>query len=135
MDRIARLERRMRSINKYSPLSEAHLAELSALEWAIPVLEKHIIDTYGFLPPQRAKYHSREKRGIVNQLRQRDGHVCYLCTKPMFRTDMTIDHVQPLAKGGADDISNFRLVHSQCNVKKANMTLGEYREAQTKAAA
>lgn len=132
MDRIARLERRMRSLSRIYNKSEAHTSELSAIEWAIPILEQYVRDTYGYAPPLRAKYHSREKRMIVGALRQRDGHICYLCNKPMLRTDMTIDHVVPLSKGGPDDTRNYRLVHSLCNVKKGNMTLEEYRAAQEK---
>lgn len=38
----------------------------------------------------------------------------------MLRTDMTIDHVTPLSKGGADDTTNYRLAHSRCNAEKGN---------------
>jgi 5-methylcytosine-specific restriction endonuclease McrA len=43
------------------------------------------------------------------------GDVQYLM--PLFAT---IDHIQPLSKGGVDEATNRRLVHKACNEAKAD---------------
>lgn len=58
---------------------------------------------------------------LVDYLAARDGFACYLCPKPF--TDEhrpTIDHVQPLAKGGTWEIFNLKLAHRKCNQEKAD---------------
>lgn len=42
--------------------------------------------------------------------------------------DLTLDHLMPRSRGGADDITNLRLVHRKCNLEKANRTLEEYKQ-------
>lgn len=135
MDRIAKLERRMRQLVKKPYKSSSNIAEISALEWAIPILEKHITDTFGFTLPQRLAWHKHEKNNILSILWDRDGEICYLCNNPMRYPHVTIDHVIPLHRGGKDNLSNYRLVHSLCNVQKGNMTVEDYRKAKEQAGA
>lgn len=129
MQRIARLERRMRQLTNLYRKSPSQVSEISAIEWAIPILEEYITRVYGEIP-MRASWHKHEKRAIVEQLWQRDGHICYLCYKPMEFRIVTIDHEVPLSKEGKDDISNYKLVHPACNLEKGNMLLEVYREWQ-----
>ena len=37
-----------------------------------------------------------------------------------------VDHLIPVAQGGANDLSNLVIAHRKCNQEKANKTLGEY---------
>lgn len=125
VNRIERLRRRLRALSKYP--SEKQRGEISALEWAIPILEKYVKMKHKSAPPARILYHKHEKKEIVSQLLERDGPECYLCEHLMPYNDMTIDHVIPLSKGGPDIMSNYKLAHELCNLEKADMTEGEYR--------
>ena len=46
------------------------------------------------------------------------------------KTDRTVDHVIPLAKGGLDYVTNYKLAHNACNIDKGNMLLEDYRKMQ-----
>lgn len=133
MGRISVLERRMRQLVQKRNKTDSNIAEISAIEWALPILEQYITDTYGEMP-LRIKWHKHEKKTIKNRLWDRDGDICYLCLKPMHYGSATIDHVVPLAKFGKDDMTNYRLVHPLCNIQKGNMTLEQYKNAKEKAA-
>lgn len=128
MGRISVLERRLRQLVRVRYKKPAQIAEISAIEWAIPILEQHITTTYGEMPA-RVKWHKHEKATIIQQLWDRDGVICYLCLTPLSYNSATIDHVLPLSKGGKDIMSNYRLVHPGCNIKKGNMTLEQYEQS------
>lgn len=125
VNRIERLRRRLRALSKHP--SEKQLGEISALKWAIPILEQYVKMKHKTLPAARILYHKHEKKEIVYKLLERDGPECYLCTHLMPYNDMTIDHVIPLAKGGLDVMANYKLAHELCNLEKADMTEEEYR--------
>lgn len=46
--------------------------------------------------------------------------LCGLCFKPVKFARMTIDHIQPLSKGGLHSYANTQPAHSLCNHIKAN---------------
>ncbi|CAD5979414.1 HNH endonuclease [Planktothrix tepida] len=48
----------------------------------------------------------------------RDNYQCKSCGKTENETQLTMDHIIPLAKGGSNDISNLQTLCSQCNQKK-----------------
>lgn len=125
-NRVMVLERRMRQLASKRYKSNTQIAEISALEWAVPILEQYMSDTFGDELARRVKWHKHEKMEIKNTLWDRDGQICYLCNESMSFREATIDHVIPLAKGGADDISNYKLTHPKCNLEKGNMLLEVY---------
>lgn len=100
--------------------SPTNIGEISAIEWAIPILEKHLHDTYGEIAI-RASWHKHEKVEIMAELWLRDGNICYLCDHELDPARATIDHVIPLSKGGKDNMSNYKLTHEECNISKGNM--------------
>lgn len=53
-------------------------------------------------------------------LREAQREWCPLCARRIPTRQGTIDHVTPLAKGGADSIGNWMLVHSACNNAKGD---------------
>lgn len=125
MDRVDRIKRRVKQLEKFNQQS-ARTGEISALKWAIPILEQHIIDLHGELPTSRYPMYKHEREAMVMRLLHRDGNVCYLCDEPMIRADMTIDHKIPLSKGGIDGYTNMKLTHLGCNLLKDNLTFEEY---------
>lgn len=51
---------------------------------------------------------------------QRDKYQCQSCGKTTTETQLTIDHIIPLARGGQNDISNLQTLCSRCNQKKTD---------------
>lgn len=106
-------------------------SEASAIEWAIPVLEKYILDRFGYIPTRRILRTGKDRSILVRQLIERDGNICYLCGEYIPQRQRSIDHVVPLSKGGADDMSNYKLTHIKCNVDKGNDLIEEMRRGST----
>lgn len=48
----------------------------------------------------------------------RDGNCCKSCGKTDQETNLTIDHIIPLALGGSNDISNLQTLCFDCNRRK-----------------
>ena len=46
--------------------------------------------------------------------------ICSLCGHRIKAKDLTVDHIIPLSRGGTNQLSNLRLVHSLCNQIKGN---------------
>lgn len=62
---------------------------------------------------------------FLSQIIERDGGDCHLCGEPVDMAltypdprSKSVDHVVPLARGGAHAMSNCALAHLGCNVKK-----------------
>lgn len=71
------------------------------------------------------------RRWQRNHLVNKYGAICYLCDGPFASLkDITIDHWEPLSKGGADSLDNYRLAHDKCNSLKRDMTPQEFLEFQ-----
>jgi len=73
--------------------------------------------------PERRRYRAKRDRagGVlvsVSELRAMYGNVCYLCDASLNRYSFTMDHVIPLARGGAHSISNLRPCCGRCNSRK-----------------
>ncbi len=127
-ERVSRLERRMRQLTSKYRKSPANISEISALEWAIPILEKYLRDTFGENLAFRTAWYKHEKEEIFARLWARDGNICYLCEQELDYRTVTLDHVIPLSKNGKDAMSNYKLVHEFCNLEKGNMMLEDYRK-------
>lgn len=121
--RLDRIRRRLRQLY----LNGTNIQEVSALEWAIPILEAHIVDQFGSLPVSRYPMYKHERRDCVEKLLERDGDLCYLCDQPL-DGERSIDHVVPLVKGGKDNMSNYRLAHHRCNALKGHDTVEVFRK-------
>jgi 5-methylcytosine-specific restriction endonuclease McrA len=50
---------------------------------------------------------------------ERDRHQCQSCGKTEQETELTVDHIIPLAMGGSNDISNLQTLCRQCNQRKS----------------
>lgn len=51
---------------------------------------------------------------------ERDGYVCGICGLEVDEADLHIDHIVPVSKGGANDLTNLQVTHSFCNMKKSD---------------
>lgn len=61
----------------------------------------------------------------IPELIERDGDRCHICSRQVGVSlkypdpeSPSVDHFIPRAAGGADDVSNYRVVHLRCNVLK-----------------
>lgn len=45
---------------------------------------------------------------------------CFVCSKHVRWKNATIEHIQPLSRGGTDDIDNLSISHFQCNQARGN---------------
>jgi len=51
---------------------------------------------------------------------ERDKYQCQSCGKTTLETNLTIDHIIPLARGGQNDISNLQTLCFTCNQRKTD---------------
>lgn len=65
--------------------------------------------------PEKRNPAKEYRETIVDFLVNRDGLVCALCNQIMIDEKMEIDHIIPRALGGANKMSNLRMVHAFCN--------------------
>lgn len=119
VQRIARLERRLRQID-INRKTEQQAGEISALKWAIPILEEYVEFKYGKSPNKRMELWKHEYIAIKENLSKDYGNVCYICGVKKKIKNLTIDHFIPLDAGGKDNYSNYRLACSPCNTEKGN---------------
>jgi predicted restriction endonuclease len=69
---------------------------------------------------------AHKRKGIGKRLRflilQRDGFRCKLCGKSAKETKLEVDHIIPIAKGGADSLDNLQTLCVDCNRGKSDLT-------------
>jgi 5-methylcytosine-specific restriction enzyme A len=58
---------------------------------------------------------------------QRDKYQCQSCGRTSVESNLTIDHIIPLALGGQNDISNLHTLCLTCNQKKSDKTDPRFR--------
>jgi 5-methylcytosine-specific restriction endonuclease McrA len=72
----------------------------------------------------------RRNNRIIDRDRKFSGFgpywLCYLCNRELNRSQITIDHIQPLSRGGTNAPENMIVCCEECNSDKGNSTLGEY---------
>ncbi|AHJ28806.1 HNH endonuclease [Nodularia spumigena CS-584] len=51
---------------------------------------------------------------------ERDKYQCQSCGKTKLETNLTIDHIIPLARGGQNDLSNLHTLCFTCNRQKTD---------------
>ncbi len=68
---------------------------------------------------------------IPNEVRQyifqRDRNQCQSCGKVATETQLSIDHITPLAHGGSNDISNLHTLCLTCNQRKSDKADSRFR--------
>ncbi len=73
------------------------------------------------------KWHQDKDFFKRNLIRKNGGAVCALCHQPFAKmSEITLDHIVPVSKGGLDVIENMQLAHGSCNQIKASMSQEEF---------
>jgi len=63
----------------------------------------------------------RYPKGTLENLREKYNDICQICGKEIvYKSRITIDHIQPQSKGGTDEFNNLQPAHEKCNWKKSN---------------
>lgn len=78
------------------------------------------------LKRERAK--AREIRQSQWWKRRRSEGVCYFCGKKIPPTELTMDHIVPLIRGGRSTKGNVVPACKECNTKKKHMLPLEWEE-------
>lgn len=85
----------------------------------------------------------RKARSLQGSYRQASGHTrtlsldkarelidnppqCIYCEKPIDWSDLSIDHMQPVSRGGSNEDDNLVWVHKDCNMIKGSLTFDEF---------
>lgn len=63
----------------------------------------------------RRRFIYANRKDIVLALSFRDGSGCKGCR---LKSDITIDHIIPIALGGTDELENLQMLCKECHVKK-----------------
>jgi 5-methylcytosine-specific restriction endonuclease McrA len=81
------------------------------------------------ISPEKKKKMNRmrtlRQKARKKMLKQEDKPRICACCGQSGKT-ITVDHVVPLTRGGANDVSNFQFLCFRCNADKANLTNEEY---------
>ena len=71
---------------------------------------------------QRSLMTKELKQSII----ERDGCICQMCHKQCSPSEIEIDHIQPVSKGGLTIKSNLQVLCKSCNRSKSNKWLSEW---------
>lgn len=66
------------------------------------------------------------KKSIRQQVYEQGNGICAICGKPVTYEEFTVDHINPLANGGKNDLSNYQIACFACNQLKSDSVNGEY---------
>jgi hypothetical protein len=88
--------------------------------------EKRKLEKRNYKHVRRARINNCEVKAtpkMVEDARQLAGDRCYYCGK---KAELTLDHFEPLAKGGAHCVSNFVFACHPCNSRKRDLDPFEF---------
>jgi 5-methylcytosine-specific restriction enzyme A len=77
---------------------------------------------------RREKEKARELKRSSWWLRRIQSGVCYYCNKEVGRTNLTMDHIVPLSRGGKSKKGNIVPACKDCNNKKKYLLPIEWEE-------
>lgn len=78
------------------------------------------------IEPTKRRHFSKARRREIYQ--KCSGHCAY-CGKPIPLESMQVDHIQPLALGGSNEIDNLLPACHSCNHYKDTLTLEKFRQS------
>ena len=72
--------------------------------------------------PQVVKQNRKNQitKSIRHEIFKRDNYKCLECGATNKETTLHLDHINPISKGGTDEMSNFQTLCSACNLSKSN---------------
>jgi 5-methylcytosine-specific restriction endonuclease McrA len=71
------------------------------------------------------RYHARIEQVSRRRVIERDGSTCYMCGRKLGYSEIVLDHVIPLCRGGSHSEDNLKVACSPCNRRKGIKLLAE----------
>lgn len=71
-------------------------------------------------------------RHLFSRIVRRDNSICQVCKRNVLDNEIHIDHIIPIARGGATNESNLRVLCPECNRKKSDEMPHEILNSRTK---
>jgi 5-methylcytosine-specific restriction endonuclease McrA len=105
----------------------AHAARhcLTDMPYRMVVFERMNQDT----PLYRVGGSARDALGAENALREAlmiHGGNCFFCKKKVKLEDLSIDHAEPKAAGGREELQNLLITHKGCNLDKGHKAIESF---------
>lgn len=72
--------------------------------------------------------YTKSERNLIKQFKETHEHKCIYCGKELKDNEITIDHLEPIDKGGNTTVDNLGIACKECNKDKANMSYEDYLE-------
>lgn len=66
---------------------------------------------------ERRRQFDKKRDELMVRLAERDGPLCSKCGSS---DDLSVDHIQPLSKGGSDELENLQILCLSCNISKGD---------------
>lgn len=129
-----RVNARSRAYNK------AHAKEIKAYQDGWRDANREWFKKWRLENKHRCKAYKLKRRSLEKHLRSNlikqvyDNNIkkngvltCVLCEKKIINDD-TLEHLQPLSRGGSNEIDNLDIAHKICNFRKNNKTMEEWNQ-------
>lgn len=65
-------------------------------------------------------------KSLKEEVLKRDNYTCLFCNREFDKSELTLDHLIPLSKGGLDEMINYVSCCRECNNRKADTSLHEF---------
>jgi 5-methylcytosine-specific restriction endonuclease McrA len=66
-------------------------------------------------------------RKALKEAHRLHGGVCFFCKKRVIESELAIDHAEPQASGGKDDLQNLLIACKPCNLAKSHQPIEVYK--------
>lgn len=131
MERIQRLC--SNGVNPHYRFSEHEVNNaLAAFFWYHPkdvfVYCRYILELAG-KPTKRQSIPSWMRQIVLKQAVFEDGYVCHYCfARPMHISDVHLDHMLPISRGGINHPDNLVVCCFECNMRKGALTAEDFED-------
>ena len=71
------------------------------------------------------RHHARVEQVSRRRIIKRDNSTCYMCGRKLGYSEIVIDHVVPISRGGSHSEDNMKVACPSCNSRKGNKLLAE----------
>lgn len=112
----------------FAKMSENHLAKARAVWYTVEAIKEETMWEYDeeWTARERQKAKELKKSRWWQNLIQKT--TCYYCQTPISRSEVTMDHVVPISRGGRSTAGNLVPACKSCNERKRSLTPMEWQD-------
>ena len=92
-------------------------------DWLLWLMLRSRSDERRVRPTKRVAW----PKGLKRELLRRQGYTCAYCGSRLSARRSEIDHMDPVIRGGSNDVDNLQVICRPCNLRKGIQTDGEFR--------